>query len=282
MVLWRAVSYLPTPLIGLLGYGLGWLLFWVGRRTTMRNLELCFPGWTPAQRSRVGRKHFMRLTRAALELGLHVWQPKQRMLKMVKLVGWEHLEGCLGQPVIMLNPHFVGLNNGSAAIGERLAESMTLYSRNKNPVVEDFLFQARHRFGAPMLFARQDGLRSIVKRLKQGVPFFYLPDMDFNTKDAVFVPFFGVPASTLTMPSRLASMAHAKVVPVVTRQLSVWKGYEVVFYPPWSHFPSDDPVADTLVINRWLEERVLEMPDQYYWVHKRFGTRPAGEKNLYK
>ncbi|WP_137935801.1 lipid A biosynthesis acyltransferase [Chitinivorax sp. B] len=282
MVLWRLVSYLPTPIIGILGYGLGWLLFWVGKKTTLRNLELCFPDWTPAERRRVGQRHFMRLTRAALELALHVWQPKQRILKMVKINGWEHLQQCLGQPVIMLNPHFVGLNNGSAAIGERLSESMTLYSRNKNPTVEAFLYQARHRFGQPMLFARQDGLRAIVKHLKRGVPFFYLPDMDFNSKDALFVPFFGVPASTLTMPSRLAAMAGAKVVPVVTRQLSIWQGYEVTFYPAWMHFPSEDPEQDARNINDWLEQRVLEMPDQYYWVHKRFGRRPPGEKNLYK
>lgn len=285
LFVWRLLSYLPTPLLGLFGYALGWCLFWVGRRTTMRNLELCFPQLSRAERARIGRRHFMRLTRALLELGLHIWQPKERTLKMVRMKGWEHLAPHLGQPVIMLNPHFVGLNNGSAMLGERLAEytgSVTLYSRHKDPQIDALFYDARQRFGSPQLFARQDGLRGIVKQLKHGVPFFYLPDMDFNSKDAVFVPFFGVLASTLTMPSRLAAMTGARVVPVVTRQLSVWQGYEIELFPAWDDFPGADPTEDARRMNAWLEDRVREMPDQYYWVHKRFGTRPPGEKNLYK
>ena len=124
-------------------------------------------------------------------------------------------------------------------------------------------------------------MRGVVKAVREGTPFYYLPDMDFGARDSIFVPFFGIPAATITGVSRLARLAHARVVPAVTRQLPGGEGYVLTFYPAWENFPSDDVVADTRRVNAFIEERVLEMPEQYYWLHKRFKTRPAGEPRFY-
>jgi KDO2-lipid IV(A) lauroyltransferase len=133
----------------------------------------------------------------------------------------------------------------------------------------------------PELFSRQQGIRPLVKAMRRGLPFYYLPDMDFGSRDSIFVPFFDVPAATITGLSRIAHLAGAVVVPAVTRQLAGDAGYELRFYPAWENFPSENVEADTRRMNAFIEERVREMPEQYYWLHKRFKTRPPGEAKFY-
>jgi len=190
------------------------------------------------------------------------------------------MQALQGKPVIMLAPHFVGLDMG----GSRVAldfHAASMYSKQKNPVLDRLLLHGRQRFNAPYLFSRQDNVRQVVKVMRRGVPFYYLPDMDFGPRDSIFVPFFGVPAATITGVSRLASLARAVVVPVVTRQLSWGRGYVLTYYPAWENFPTSDVAADTRRVNAFIEARVREMPEQYYWLHKRFKTRPAGAAKLY-
>jgi KDO2-lipid IV(A) lauroyltransferase len=158
---------------------------------------------------------------------------------------------------------------------------VSVYSHQKDPVVDRVLLRGRTRFVESVLLSRQDGIRPVVRAMREGLPFYYLPDMDFGSRDSVFVPFFGVPAATITGLARLARLAGAAVVPAVTRQLPEAQGYELRFYPAWQDFPSGDVEHDTRRMNQFIEERVAEMPEQYYWVHKRFKTRPPGEAGVY-
>jgi KDO2-lipid IV(A) lauroyltransferase len=137
------------------------------------------------------------------------------------------------------------------------------------------------RFAKARIYSRQDGVWPIVRALRAGLPLYYLPDMDFGARDAVFAPFFGVPVATVSALARMAAIAGAAVVPCVTRQLPRGAGYVVRFYPAWEQFPSADLGADVRRMNAFIEERVREMPEQYYWVHKRFKTRPEGETSPY-
>ena len=109
--------------------------------------------------------------------------------------------------------------------------------------------------------------------------FYLLPDMDFGPSDSVFVPFFGVPAATLPSVPRFARLGRAKVITVLPRITP--QGYTVELMPAWKDFPGDDAVADTALMNRRLEGFIATMPEQYYWVHKRFKTRPPGETGVY-
>jgi len=122
----------------------------------------------------------------------------------------------------------------------------------------------------------------MIRSLKNGEPFYYLPDMDLGSRDSVFAPFFGMQAATITALARIAQLAGAVIVPCVTRQLPGGAGYVVRLYPAWLDYPGGDAEADARRMNAFIEARVREAPEQYYWLHKRFKTRPAGEGGFYE
>jgi KDO2-lipid IV(A) lauroyltransferase len=282
LVLWLT-HFLPMRWIGAIGSGLGWLLYQFGRgHVTRVNLGLCFPGMPEAERDALGLRHFRMLGRNAVELSIMVWGSERQLLELIQVEGIEHLHAAAagGQPVIALAPHFIGLNMGGIRVAHEYPGTSSIYSRQKNPVLDAVFLKARTRFGNPHLVSRQEGLRSVIRVIKSGKPFYFLPDMDFGIRDAIFSPFFGVPTATITALPRLAKLTGAKVVPVITRQEG--RGYVARFYPAWEEYPSGDLEADVRRMNAFIEERVREMPEQYFWAHKRFKTRPPGEANPYK
>jgi KDO2-lipid IV(A) lauroyltransferase len=201
--------------------------------------------------------------------------------RLVRVEGLEHWEAVRGRPAIWLAPHFVGMDMGGVRLGTDY-EVVSVYSQQKDPAFDAILWHGRTRFVTPKLFSRQQGIRGVVRAIRDGFPFYYLPDMDFGERDSIFVPFFGVPAATITGLSRIARLAGAVVVPAVTRQLPGGRGYVLRFYPAWENFPSADIEADTRRMNAFIEARVREMPEQYYWLHKRFKTRPEGAAKFYQ
>jgi KDO2-lipid IV(A) lauroyltransferase len=274
---------LPLQLLVPLGRGLGFLLYLLGRErreVALTNLKLCFPQWSEIERRRVGRAHFQAFGRSVLEHGILWWSSKARVQRLVRVEGIEHWQAAAGRPVILLAPHFIGLDMGGMRLGSEY-RIVSVYSRQKDPTFDAALYSGRTRFVMPELYSRQEGVRSVVKALRRGLPFYYLPDMDYGSRDSIFVAFFGVQAATITGLSRIARLAGATVVPVVTRQLPGAAGYVLTFYPAWENFPTEDVEADTRRMNAFIEERVLEMPEQYYWLHKRFKTRPPGEAKYY-
>lgn len=281
-LLWL-LHFLPLPLLSRLGSGLGSLLFVVGRsrrRVALTNLALCFPDLSNVERKRIGRDHFRAFARVMLQQGLLWWGSNERFLSLVKMEGIEHWATAKGRPVIWFAQHFVGLEWGGLQIST-LGVSAGLYSHQKSALLDRMLLKGRNRFNNPKMFSRQEGIRAVLKVLKQSVPFYYLPDLDYGPRDALFVPFFGVPAATITGLARLSKLANAVVLPMVTRQLPNGEGYVVKIFPAWENYPSDDIVADTARMNAFIEDRVREMPEQYLWSHKRFKTRPPGEARFY-
>jgi Kdo2-lipid IVA lauroyltransferase/acyltransferase len=275
------IHFLPLAWISAMGAGLGAVLYRFGRgRVTDINLAMCFPDMPHAERKALGLKHFKMLGRSALELSKLVWGTEKDLLNMIHVEGLEHLRRFKGRPVIALAPHFIGLNFGGIRVAHEWPGSASIYSRQKNPVLDRIFWRARTRFGDPVLVSRQEGLRAVVRVIRSGHSFYFLPDMDFGARDSIFVPFFGVPTATITALPRLAQLTGAKIVPVVTRQ--VGDGYEVRFHPPWENYPTGDLEADVRRMNAFIEERILEMPEQYFWAHKRFKTRPPGERSPYE
>jgi Kdo2-lipid IVA lauroyltransferase/acyltransferase len=275
------VHLLPSPAIAALGRAVGAVLYRTGRgRVTDINLALCFPGMPQAERKALALRHFRALGRNALEMSVMWFGSDARVLDMISIRGRENLEALMGKPVIMFAPHFIGLNMGGARIAQEFPGSASIYSRQKNPVVDALFLKGRLRFGAPTLLSRQDGMLPIVRFLRTGRFLYFLPDMDFGARDALFVDFFGVKTATITAMPRLAKVAGAAVVPMVTRQLE--RGYELVVYPAFENYPSDDLEADVRRMNAFIEERAREMPEQYFWAHKRFKTRPPGEPSPYR
>jgi KDO2-lipid IV(A) lauroyltransferase len=281
-VLWL-LHWLPLSLQAAIGNALGWLLALVPgrrRRIVATNLALCFPDLSPGRRRRLLRQTFQASARATLEHGLMWWGSEARLRSLIRIDNPEAALGDGVRPVIWLAPHFVGLDMAATRLTLDF-NGTSMYAPAKNPVADKMMLHGRSRFSSPTLIAKSDGIKPVLRALKDRLPFYYLPDQDQGRHNAVFVPFFGVPAATLSALPRLAKLTDAQIVPIITRQLPGGQGYTVHFHPPWDTYPSDDLEADVARMNAFIEDRIREMPEQYLWLHRRFKTRPAGEASLY-
>jgi KDO2-lipid IV(A) lauroyltransferase len=279
--MWLA-HFLPLPVQAAIGNAVGWVFYWLiteRRRVTRINLGKCFPDMPGRERERLAQAHFRAFCRSFIERGILWWAPKSRIERLVRLEGIEHLQALAGRPVVVLAPHFVGLDAGGLRLSMDF-EMVSMYSRQKDPLFDSLLYRSRTRFGA-QLYSRQEGFRKTLRAIKSGRPYYYLPDLDFGPKRSIFVPFLGVPTATVTGLSYIARFTGASIVPCVTRILPGGRGYVARLYPGWTDFPSGDDEADTRRMMAFVEERVLEMPEQYFWLHKRFKTRPKGEAGFY-
>ena len=281
LLLLRAIAKLPIGLVRPLGERLGDLLWLVAprrRRITLVNLALCFPQWSEARRREVARQHFRCFAASFLERFIVWFESEDRVRQLVELRGGANYEAVRGKPVILLAPHFVGLDAGGLRYQVDYGGA-SMYARQKSRALTEAMTRGRTRFHGSQALLRNEGLRPALRVLRAGIPFYFLPDMDLGRRDAIFVPFFGVPAATVTSVARLASITGAAVVPVVTRMVP--GGYVATIEPAWEDFPGDDLEAATRRMNAFIEQRVLEMPEQYLWSHRRFKTRPEGEPGVY-
>jgi len=282
-LLWL-LHFLPLGLLAPFGQGIGLAAFSLlgrRRRICLRNLELCFPDMAPGARREVARRHFMWLGRSYVERGLLWWASERRLRRLIRVEGREHVDATGGRAILLV-PHFLGLDVAGTRLNMEW-DAVSMYSRQKNRVVDALLVKYRARFRPVTLVSRQEGLRPAIRGIRDGRVFYYLPDMDFGARESIFVPFFGVPAATVPALPRLAKLTGAPVLPVWTRMLPGGAGYVVHIQPPFDGFPTGDLDADTRRMNAWIEAVALE-PDmlaQYHWTHRRFKTRPPGEPPVY-
>jgi KDO2-lipid IV(A) lauroyltransferase len=279
------LHFLPLAWQAALGRGLGRLLHRFGRSrraVALRNVELCLPESTPAQREALVREHFQWLGRSLLERGVLWYASPARLKRLIQVEGDVGLAETSERPVMWLVPHFVALDvAGTATQLFQTRPVGSIYQPQSNAVIDAAVLRGRIRFGQGKIYSRHDGALALVRAVKRGNAFFNLPDMDFGLRDTGFVPFFGVMASTLLAPSRMARSLKMVVQPVVAETLPGGQGWRVRFLPAWPDWPTDDPMADAARMNQWIESEVRRNPAQYLWVHKRFKTRPPGEAGVY-
>ena len=278
------LHFLPLPVLGRFGVLVGNICYLVmpGRRQiTLTNLRLCFPEWNEDRRRAVAREHFQAYARSVLERSILWWSSEQRIRRLIKVEPGAPLDLIAAGPVILLCPHFVSLD--VAGIGLVLQTPIcSIYSAQKNAVFDQALKNGRKRFGLVRLISRTEGVKPIIRAMREGYGYLMLPDMDFGIKDAEFVPFFGIPAATLTAPARIAAATRAKVVPVIATMLPNYQGWRVTVHPAWENYPGEDVVAATRLMNAFLEEQIRLSPAEYFWSHRRFKTRPSGESDPYR
>ena len=231
-----------------------WLAIPKRRHVIETNLRLCFPELSESD--------------------------KETIQKFVTFEGLENLLENKGEPIIVVAPHFAGLDAAGIALNTYV-RGVSLYQKQSNLAWDEAVLAGRKRFSDPVLIAKsnESDLRPVLRAIKEGLPFYYLPDMDHGIKNSIFVPFFGVQAATLPMVSRLARVTRAKVLWCIATMTE--EGYHVIISKPWENFPTVDFEADTRRLNAELEEWIRAYPDQYLWVHRRFKTRPEGEQSLY-
>ncbi len=284
-LLWL-LHWLPLPLLSAMGHGLAWMLYRLAskrRRIAERNLELTMPQMSALQRKQLVREHFTWLTRSLLERGVLWFASPSRLKRLITVEGDVSLADTSDKPVMWLVPHFVGLDiAGLAAMLYVNQRFVSMYQRQTNAVFDEVVRQGRTRLGKCDIYPRGN-VRALLRCIREGMPFFNLPDMDFGSRDSVFVPFFGVIAATLTAPARMAASEGMLVQPVVTRILPRGQGYVVRFEKPWLDWPANDASdeANAAEMNKRFETLIKAQAAQYLWVHKRFKTRPHGEPSLY-
>ena len=248
-----------------------WFVLARRRKIALTNLRLCFPEWSEQKRVETAKGVFRNLIRAALDHSVLAKGSKDQVLDMVKFEGKEQFEAlCKTEKVIIVAPHFVGLDAGGVAMNT-IVRGASLYQTQSNPVWDKWAFEARKRFSDPVLIPKSNSAMKEVIRA--------LPDMDHGARNSVFVPFFGVQAATLPMVSKLAKLTGAKVIWGIAETTP--EGYTMHLSKPLENFPTNDATADTLRLNQELEQFILKHPDQYLWTHRRFKTRPEGEPSVY-
>ena len=279
----RLLAALPYRWVAHCGQGLGSLLYGLPskrKRILQTNLRLCFPEKTDQQRDALGRATFQHVIRSYLERGVQWYGSAETLTRLTKLHSAIELADTYEQPTIFLGFHFAAIEAGCMyySIHHDVA---SLYTPMSNKAVENIARTQRSRFGTVML-ARGSSARQTLSILKTGKPIMLAADMDFGLRDSVFVPFFGVQACTLTAVSRLAKISGARVVPFVTEVLPNYEGYALRILEPLQNYPSGDDKADALLTNQFLEAQIRTIPEQYYWVHRRFKRRPKGDKSVYQ
>ena len=279
----RLLALLPLVVVRAMGKLLGWVLYVLvasRRRVVTINLSLCFPERSSAEIRSLTRQTFVYFAQAWLDRSW-VWHaPRSWILRRVSFTGaTQELAGT--EPTVVFVPHFVGMDAAWGGVTLRIPRpSTTIYTDQSNKLIDRWILRGRRRWGNMRLFGRVEGVKPIVAAIRAGQPLYLLPDMDFGPQESIFVPFFGIPTATVPSLPRFARLGRAKVVSAVVSMTA--SGYEVKVFPAWANFPTHDVAADTALMNQKLEGYIKDQPAQYFWVHKRFKTRPVGAPDLYQ
>ncbi|RAJ93808.1 lipid A biosynthesis lauroyl acyltransferase [Paraburkholderia caballeronis] len=278
----RLLSVLPYGWVARAGGALGALLYRIPsrrKRIVLVNLNLCFPEKSDADRHVLGRAHFRHVLRSYLERGVQWFGSHRAIERLVQLESHIDLDDPDAPPTIFMGFHFVAIEVGCMLYSTRFPVT-ALYTPMSDKRLCALAARQRGRFGASMML-RSNSARTVVAQLRTGQSVMLAADMDFGVDNSVFAPFFGVPACTLTSVSRLARLGRARVVPFVTEVLPDYRGYKMTIFEPLKDFPSGDDATDATRMNAFLEQEIERLPDQYYWVHRRFKNRPAGMPSVY-
>lgn len=246
-----------------------------------KNLAISFPTASATQRSLWRKQHIRGLCQSIVDRGFIWYGDEEKIQEQIRLKNFHYLETALknNESIVLLAPHFIGLDVAGSRMCMIVKESATIYSAQRNAAVDAIIRKGRARFNKVHLIERKEGVRSMLKFLKQGIPVYYLPDMDFGRKGSIFVPFFDIPVATLPTTAVLAEKWGATIIPIYSYWDRQTGCYEIEVLPPLENFPGDKTVEQaTTYVNELIEELILRDPSQYYWVHRRFKTRPDPEE----
>lgn len=278
----RVLALLPLRWSRALGWCLGQMLYGLTskrRNIVQQNLAICLPDVSASERHALTKRVFVYFAQTWLDRSWLWYGSPEQLRQRLNLRG--DIAALRETPqLVLFAPHFQGLEAGALAINLAQHRDLSfIYTAQANPVVDHWMLSRRQRFGGLHPFVRGAGVQEITRSIKAGTPLHLSPDMDFGRAQSEFVPFFGVLAATVTSLSRFARLSRAKVM-TLTNTLTD-QGYDIELSAPWNDFPTSDAIADTQRMNAELEALIRRHPAQYYWVHKRFKTRPAGEASPY-
>ena len=287
LLLMRGLSFIPLRLSWLLSYPLGLVALGLHHGGTIQtNIDLCFPELSARERQRLRRRYYIAAAQSFLNVGIACWSSASRIRACVSISGWEHYRHAQqqGKNVILLAPHMLGLELGWTRLSLE-APMVGMYRKaTKFPLVNHSVYYHRTRFGGRAV-ERYDSLRPLLRMIREGRGFYYLPDQDPDRSaigEYVFAPFFRVPAATFTALGRIARLGNAVVIPCFTRMLPRGRGYVIEFSAPLENYPVEDNTENATIMNQAIELGILKTPEQYLWAYRRFKTRPHGETSPYR
>jgi KDO2-lipid IV(A) lauroyltransferase len=250
------------------------------RNIARRNIERCFPELSPAQHQAILKGCFRSLARTVFEIAWSWSASEARMRRLGHLEGIEHVgvaaEG--GRGVLIVTAHSTCLEIGARILGMNVRAS-AIYRPLKSPVLEWYQNRGRQAYAETMISKRD--MRRAIRLLKKGGVVWYAPDQDFGREQSAFAPFFGIETATLLATHRLPQLTGCAVVPMFPHYDEERRHYTVRILPALEGYPSENVVTDLTRVNAALEEHVRAAPDQYWWIHRRFKTRPDGEAPFY-
>jgi len=251
------------------------------RHIAETNIRLCFPELSETEQQQLVRDSFRESGISLFEIGLSWWGNKRKLAALSHIDGLEHLQAAqqTGKGVILLSAHFTCLEIGGGILAQH-SPFHAVYKYHRNPLFEAVMKKGRERHFLSAI--ERSDIRTMIRTLKQGDTCWYALDQDFGTINAVFAPFFGIKAATLTATSRIAKMTGAAVVPYFVHRLEDGSGYQLSLLPALENFPSGDAQADATLTNQLIETEVRKAPAQYLWMHRRFKSRPDGEDDVYR
>lgn len=278
------IMFLPAFMLDALAKRLGDLFRNINkkrRRIARKNIDLCFPDLTEEEKKELVRRSFRHQARSVLYYGLIWWAPRKVLEKRIVIKGQEHIENSLknNRSVIVMAAHSLGLEAAVSAVASRYPVSGP-FKPMKNRLIDWCVAKGRSRYGS-FIYAREAGLRPIIKDVRSGCTMFYLPDEDLGKDRCIFAPFFGVEKATVPVLGRLSKSCNADVLPCMVCYDETRYQYIVHILPALKQFPAGDDYVDTVSMNQSLEEIIRLCPAQYFWVMKLFKTRPNGESSLY-
>lgn len=280
----RLIVLLPYPVQMFIGKYLGRLAMYLSRKRrniARTNLALCFPEWTETHRNKILWQHAESVGKNLLEFGIGYWMSDRRFKPLSHIEGMENLHNALkkGRGAIILAGHFTTLEIICRVLVLN-TDFHPMYRMHNNPLIDHIITSNRLRYVSKVI--PHDDLRSMLHSLKENNPVLYIPDQNFGRKHSIFVPFFGIQTATIPATSRIASINHTPVLPIIQKRLENNSGYLLVIEKELENFPTNDVYQDIVRINQLFEKQVRDNPVDYLWVHRRFKTRPEGEEPFYK
>lgn len=278
------ISWLPYFIqfrLGQIVGRLGMLIVKMRKQTIIRNLALCFPEMSQEERARITKKNIDNTGLALFETSMAWFWPDLRVERHVQYEGMDHIYQleAEGKGVLLVAIHSLNLELGARAFGLK-APGVGVYRPNNNPCFDYFQFHGRIRSNKYMI-DRKD-VKGMLRALRNGECVWYAPDHDYGRRRSTFAPLFAVEkACTTTGTSLLADASDCAVVPFTMIRNTDSGQYTLKVFPPLDAFPHKDPDAAASYVNKAIERSIMEAPEQYMWLHRRFKTRPEGEPSLY-
>ena len=285
----RGISILPRPVARAAGIGLGQLVYLLHgklRRVGMRNLQLAFPDKSAHERRKILRGEFTSLGRQLAEVCLFPSYTPENVTKIVVYDGFENFERAeaRGKGVIYLTAHLGGWELSAFAHSIQGHPLHVVMRGMDNPFLDRFITHLRTMHGNRAV-DKGNFVRGLLSAMKAGETVGILMDTNMTPRQGVFVDFFGIPACTASGLARIALRTDAAVVPGFTIWDRELRKYRLRFDPALALIRTGheeaDIVANTALFTKVIEQYVRRYPDQWLWVHRRWKTRPAGEKSLY-